>query len=344
MYLPPRPLASDDRYFAVRLAFMPVLGFILGTIFQTPLMMIFPAVMYSLTAGNRKAFNPKRAFGAPVAFSLALWAMSGIVALLSDNPVSLVIAFGLVYFLAFYIIQTTANGIGLLLIVAAALMSVMGMGSYEMMTWMRSELTKTALCCAVFVPLLYALIPTQTKERHEDILPVLDLNGSLERALVRAVVMTGFCIFLYTIIDFGNVVMAVGAMFVLVFTTEGRVIQEAGQRVFSAILGGIFAMLLLSVMHLTGSPLVFLICVYAGAFWCGHKMIHGKLHFMAYQDVGSVMLSITGSALTTSDPAFAFAQRAGMTAVGTIIAASIIILADHVIARRYAQRPRKVDA
>src|SRR5690554_4471636 len=103
MFIAPRPEIADDPLFAVRLALLPTLGFCIGMILQSPMAMLFPIMMFSLTAGNRKAFDIRRVLGAPVAFSAMLWLMSVPVALLNQMPATLIIVMAAVYFFGFYL-------------------------------------------------------------------------------------------------------------------------------------------------------------------------------------------------------------------------------------------------
>jgi len=328
MFVAPRPLAEDDPLFPVRVAIMPVIGFMIGMALRSPLAMIFPTLMFSLLAGNRKAFDPRRVFSAPIVFSAVLWLMSGIVLMLSGIPSVLMLVIGIIYFLAFYLIQRTGNALGMLLIVGVALMAIMGMGSYPSMAYLRSEMTKAALCSAVVAPLLYAVLPPRTNEINVDQYVPAFPSGWGVRAANRTVVMLGYTFFLFTILDFSNMMLAIAGMFVLVHSTRRSIWAEAGQRCFSVILGGTLALTILALLNWVGHLAVLLGLIFLATLWLGQKMLTGRLPAMAYQDAGSVMLSLVGSALATSEPSFAFIQRAGLTIIGTLIAALLVSILD----------------
>lgn len=330
MFVAPRPLLEDDPLFPVRVALMPVIGFVLGMILMSPMAMLYPTLMFSLTAGNRKAFDPKRALGAPIIFSLMLWIMSGFVALLHQTPSALVILMGLFYFLGFFMIQSRGDSVGMLIIVAAALMSIMGLGSYDSMSYMRAEMTKAALCTAVVGPVLYMLLPPATREINVDVYTPSPEKGRVARALIRAVVMLAFSLYLYTILDSGNVMLAIAGMFVLVFSTQEMVWGEAGRRSFAVMLGGGAALAILGILSVIGHLSVLLGMVFLFVLWCGWRMIAGRLPSPVYQDAASIMISMVGSALSTSDPAWAFLQRAGLTMIGAVLAASMVLWLDHI--------------
>lgn len=340
MFVAPRPQIEDDPLFAVRLAIMPTIGFAVGMILQSPMAMLFPIMMFSLMAGNRKAFDPKRAFGAPIAFSAMLWLMSLPVALFYQTPLVLVVIMGAVYFLGFYMIQKTGNAMGMLFIVAAALVSVMSLGSHTAMSYLRSEMTKAALCVALFAPLAYMLLPVKTREINVDRYIPAPENGRVTRALIRAGVMLAFSLYLYTILDFGNVMLGIAGMFILVFTTQGEIWREVGQRSFSVILGGCLSLIILGALTISGHLVVLLSLTFLIVLFLSHKMMTGQLNTMVYQDAASIMISLVGSALGSSDPAFAFLQRAGLTIIGAIIAAVVVSVLDRLLVRT-DQRPRE---
>ena len=54
---------------------------------------------------------------------------------------------------------------------------------------------------------------------------------------------------------------------------------------------------------------------------------------MAYQDAAPVMISLAGSALATSEPRFAFIQRAALTVAGTLVAALVVSILDTLLVK-----------
>lgn len=344
MFIAPRPLIEDDPLFPVRIALMPLIGLLLATFLRSPLPMLYPAMMFSLIAGNRMAFNPQRVFAAPIIFGGALWLMSGVVVALQGVPLVLTLVMGLIYFLAFYLIQKTGTAFGMLIIVAGVLMSVMGLGSYPAMVYLRDEMTKAALCSAFVIPVLYALLPPRTAEINVDIATPSYEHGWGARAAIRAIVMLGYSVYLYTILDFSNMMLAIAGMFVLVHSTRQSIWQEAGQRSFSVVLGGILGLSILAVMTVAGHLAVLLCLIFLATLYLGHKMLVGRLPAMAYQDAASVMISLIGSALATSEPSFAFVQRAGLTILGTIAAALVVSILDTLFVKAPTDQPAPLTA
>lgn len=333
MFIAPHPEYDDDPLFPIRIALMPIIGFVLGMALRSPMAMIYPTLMFSLLAGNRKAFDPGKVFAAPIVFGATLWIVSGIVVLLQGVPLVLMVVMFLLYFGAFYMIQKTGNPFGMLIAVAGVLMSIMGLGSYQAMDFLRTEMTKAALLSALVIPLLYALLPPKTTVKNIDVYVPSDPDGRAMRAMIRAGVLFVLSLYLYTILDFSNMFLAVAAMFVLVHTTRESVRAEAGRRVFSVLLGGGLAMGILTLLTISGHLIVLLCLIFLATLWLGHLMMHGRLAAMAYQDAASVMISLVGSALATSEPSFAFLQRAALTIIGVLIAGLAVTILDQVFAK-----------
>jgi len=333
MYVAPRPEVADDPHFALRVSLLPAIGFIIGGLLNSPLAMIFPVLMFSLVAGNRKAFNLGRTIAAPIMFTGTLWLMSGLVLMLQGTPGLLLAALFLVYFLAFFLIQRTGNGFGMLIAVSAILMGVMGLGSYQAMSYLRSEMGKAALMTILVAPVLYALIPPRTKELMVDVYTPAEGGQHALRAGIRAAVVLVATVLLSTIIDFSNMMLAIAALYVLVFPTRQTIWREAGQRSFSVVLGGAVGLAILALLTVSAHLAVLLIAVTVATWWFADRMMHGRLPPMAYQDAASVMISLVGTALATSEPSFAFIQRAGLTILGTVVAAFAISLLEALLLR-----------
>lgn len=328
MYIAPRPLADDDPLFPIRVALMPVLGFVLGMAFRSPLASMYPVMMFSLIAANRKAFNLGVALAGPLVFGAMIWIMGGLVVTLQGVPDILIGVLAVFYFLAFYMIQRTGNPIGMLILMVGVMVSIMGFTSYQALDMLRDELTKVALCTAILTPILYALLPPATTEKHVTVaIPAFDY-GWATRAAIRTVVLLGYSMFLYTVIDSSNMMIAIAGVFVLCHSSARSVWEEASWRSFSVLVGGGLALSVLGILQMVGHLEVLVCLVFLAVLWMGQRMMTGHLYYRIYQDAASVMLGLVGSALATSEPGYAFIQRAGLTIVGTIVAAIAVSLLD----------------
>ncbi|WMT92702.1 FUSC family protein [Pelagibacterium sp. H642] len=175
-------------------------------------------------------------------------------------------------------------------------------------------------------------LPVKTTEIHVDHYVPAPEQGRVTRALIRAGVMLAFSLYLYTILDFGNVMLGIAGMFILVFTTRGEIWREVGQRSFAVILGCL-SLIILGALTFSGHLVVLLSLTFLIVLFLSHKMMTGRLNTMVYQDAASIMISLVGSALGSSDPAFAFLQRAGLTIIGAIIAAVVVSVLDRLLVR-----------
>jgi hypothetical protein len=333
MYVAPSPLEEEDPLFAVRLAVIPVIGFAVGLATGSYMPMIYPTLMFGLMAGSRGAFNPGRAFGGPIAMSAMMWIMSGITSMLLGMPALLILVMGLVFFAGFFLILKTGNPAGMLLTITALLPSVMGMTSQDMMFLMRDEMTKAALFAAIFIPLLYAVFPVVTTRKDDPkYAPVHTTQVGL-RAAIRAVVMVGLALWLYSILDASNVMLGVAAAFVLTFPTRQTLFAEAWQRTYGTVLGGGLALAILAAANLLGHLPLLLMLVFLASLLMTDRMMHGKHPAMVYQYAASVMLALVGTALVSQEPNYAFIQRVVLTLVGAVGAAVATSLLEALLLR-----------
>lgn len=321
MYIAPRPTFEDDPLFAVRLAIVPIASFAIGMMMQSPMAMLYPTLAVSLVAGHRKALNMGRALAAPIMLGGMIWVMSFFVEMFMGLPGLLFGFAALICFLGFFVIQKSGNSFGMLLIVSILMMTIMGTGSYVSMTYLRVEMFKAAMTAALLTPIAYALLrPRATTEFVEVHTPVRD-NLIAKRALIRTAVLMGFTLLLLTVLDSSNMLLAIGAMFAIIYPYTDQVWQEAKERTISTLGGGIMAMVLLALLGISAHIAVLFGVTALFLLWLGHKMMVGRMSPMTYQYAGSVMVSIAGSALMSSEPSFAFFQRLVLTIVGGVGAA-----------------------
>ncbi|HQZ12173.1 MAG TPA: FUSC family protein, partial [Devosia sp.] len=318
---------------------VPVAGLLLGLGLRSPLAVLYPTMMFGLMASNRKAFNLVRVVAAPVMFSGMIWLMSFVVLMFQGVPAMLVAILALFYFLACYRIQRTGNSMGMLIIAAAVMMSVMGISSYVSMDYLRVEMTKASFATAFLAPLLYWLLPTTTKELAVDVYVPADENGRVIKSAIRAFVLLLLSGYLYTILDSSNMMLAVGAMFVVVFPTRETLWSEALERSFSTLLGGVVALAILWLMTISAHIEVLVILVFLATLWFCQKMLTGRLSAMFYQYGASVMISTVGSALMTSEPWFTFVQRVVLTTIGAIVGAFAVSLLEALLVKDPAAAP-----
>jgi hypothetical protein len=320
MYVPPRPNAQDDPLFAARMATMVALSFALVPLVQPALPPLLVALPAGLMAGMRKSFDPAKAFGGPIAFLATTWIVSTLVILFQPLQLVLVLIVGLLYFLGFYLVQKTGNPFGMLLLVITALMSIMGMNSVEAMRLMRDGFTEACIVAAILIPVVYAVFPPISRERLvEDHVPSRGPHAL--SALIRSVVLLGVSLWLYTVIDLSNIILAIAPVFVLVFPTRETFLAEAWERSFATILGAAMAGLVLFGVRISAHFDLLLGYVFLAALFLASRMMRGRHSSMVYQFSLSVMLALTAGALSTSEPGYAAMTRVLLTLVGAVGAA-----------------------
>lgn len=329
MYVAPRPEAADDPLFAIRLASAAVVGFALAPVLQTAIPALLAALPVGLMAGMRKAFDPKKAFGGPIALIVMVWLVAALVLLAKPMPMVLIMLMALLFFAGFYLIQRTGNPIGMLVILMTVLMSVMGMSSITGMEAMRDSMTEAALATLLIIPALYLVFPPRTRERMIEAY-VLAPGHHVRAAAIRAGVQLLLCFWLYSVIDASNMILAVVVTFVLVFPTRQAYFEEARQRVFATILGALVALLLFCLTFIAHLPIVLLLVMLAGLYF-GSRMMHGRQPPMVYQFAFSAAVVLVSSSLTTSEPGYAVLTQVVLTLGGAVAAALLTALLEKLL-------------
>ena len=156
MYVSPRPSFRDDPNFPLRMALLAVIS--VGAIpFVMPSMpALMAALPFGLMAGMRKAFDPKKAIGGPLALIMMIWLASGVLTLLMSWPVAFLIAVGSLYFVAFYLIQSTGNPMGMLILVSVGLASILGMNSITALDALSDSVVEAGILALIAIPVLYS--------------------------------------------------------------------------------------------------------------------------------------------------------------------------------------------
>lgn len=328
MYVAPRPRVEDDPLFAVRLALAAVLALLVALMLQSKMPMIMPALTVGLMAGMRKAFDPKKAFGGPIAMIVVMSLYAAIVSLTRPMPGVLIVFMALSSFLSYYLILRTGNPLGMLLLVGTVLMSVMGMNSIMVMGLMRDAFIEGALAALVIIPLLYALFPPATREANIEVYKPGTESYHGARALIRGGVLLMLILWLYTVIDETNLMLVMAAVFVLVFPTREQLFAEAWERTFATIIGGTLALMIIGLFTLIAHISVLLVLIFLGGLLFGSRMMNGGHPPMVYQFAFSVMIALVVGALTTQAPLDSTVLRILLTLGGTVVAAFLTSLAE----------------
>lgn len=331
MYVAPRPEVADDPLFAVRLATGAVVGFILAVLLMSPMPMLPPALIVGLMAGMRKAFDPKKAFGGPLAMIVMVICVSFVIDLTRPMPTVALLIVWLLCVVAYYLILRTGNPVGMLIAIVVVLMSVMRMSSAAAMEVMRDGFIEGSLCAFFAIPILYALYPPRTREMAVEIYQPAKEGHHLVRALIRGSVLWGFSFWLYSVMDSSNLMLAVAAVFVLVFPTREKLFAEARERTLATILAAAISAAILFVFGYIAHFHILLSLVSLAGLWLGSRMMSGPHPPMVYQFAFSGVISMVAGAMSTQEPISSMSLRVSLTLVGAVGAAFLTAFLEAVL-------------
>lgn len=327
MYVTPRPSADDDPFYAVRLGLTGMLSFAAVPLLDPALPPIIAALPVGLIAAQRKAFSPGKAIGGPVAMIVLVYAMTWLIELLRPMPLVYVGAMWLAYFAGFRMILQSGAPAGMLIIIVAVLLSVMGMNGNATVETLRDGFVQASLVALVLAPLVYFLLPARTTEQHVDN-PVPAQGNVALGAAIRASVLLGMSFWLYAVMQPSDMMMAVIAAMVLVFPTRRAVFFEATQRVRATFYGAAMALPVLWLFTLSPHLLILLGLIFLGGLWLGCGMLNGPHPSNVYQYALSVALALIAGALSTQDAGYATFTRIVLTLAGALAAAFAVALLD----------------
>ena len=327
MYVTPRPDVNEDPLYAVRLATVAMLSYAAVALLNPNLPPIIAALPVGLIGAQRKAFNLGKALGGPIAMIVMAWLMTWMVEHLRPMPLVYVGAMWLVYFAGFRMILQSGAPAGMLIIVIAVLMSVMGMHGSATVEALRDGFFQASLVALVLGPLVYLLFPPRTREQHVDT-PQPGGGNIAVGAAIRASVLMGLSFWLYTVMQPSDMMMAVIAAMVLVFPTRQAVFSEAAQRVRATFYGCAVGMAILGLFTLSQHLAVLLALIFLGALWLANMMLRGPYPSNVYQYAISVAMSLIAGALSTQDAGYAAFTRIVLTLAGAFAAAGAVALLD----------------
>ncbi|WP_281825846.1 FUSC family protein [Jannaschia rubra] len=327
MYVTPRPEARDDPLYAVRLGLTGALAYLAVAILNPTLPPIIAALPVGLIAAQRKSFSAMKALAGPVALIVLVHAMAWLVEFLRPMPAVYIGGMWLTYFAGFLLILRTGTPVGMLVVIVAVLMSVMGMHGTATLHAMRDGFVDASLVPLVLGPLVYFLVPPATSDTHvDDTVP--SSGNTTMGAAIRATVLLGLSFWLYSVMQPSDMMMAMVAAMVLVFPTRRRVWSEAIQRVRATVYGGGVALLILGVWVLSQHLPILLGLIFLSGLFFGDRMLFGPRQSMVYQYAFSVVLALVAGAISTQDAAYATFTRIVLTLGGAFTAAFATALLD----------------
>ena len=309
------------------LALTAALAYLAVAVFDPAMPSIIAALPIGLIGGQRRAFTWGNALGGPGAMIVLSYVMVWIVSHLQAMPLVYVGAMWLTYFLCFLMILRTGAQLGMLIIIIAVLMSVMGMNSIAAAEAMRDGFTQASLLSLVLGPLVYALLPARTAELHvSDPQPAPGNVGV--GAAIRASLLLLVSLWLYTVLQPSDIMLAMITAMVLVFPTGKAALAEANERVLATLYGGAMTAAVLALVTLMPHLPVLLALLFLGGLWLGQRMLTGRHPAPVYQYALSVALALIAGALSSQDPAYAAFTRIALTIAGAYAATLVVALLD----------------
>lgn len=327
MYVTPRPDRHEDPLFAVRLALTGALAYAAIPLLDPALPAVIAALPVGIVASQRRAFVPAKAVAGPLVLIVLVFAMTWAVERLLPMRMVYVGAMWLVFFWGFREILRTGAPLGMLVIVVALMMSVMGMHGTVTVEVMRNDLALAALVAFVLGPLVYAVVPARTREVQVDD-PVPSPGNITAGAAIRASVLLALGFWLYSVMQPSDLTMALVAAMVIVFPTRGMIWDEAAQRVRATLLGSAVAAAILAGFLVSSHLPILLGLIFLAGLYLGNGMLGGRHPAMVYQYAFTVALSLVAGALSSQDPAYASFTRIVLTLAGAFSAAFAVALLD----------------
>ncbi len=330
MYVAPRPRIEDDPHFALRLGLLCAVCFAAIQWIQPVVPALVVTLPIAILAGQRKRFDPVLGVVAPLLFIVIVWVMTLVVELTRQTPMLMIAIAFWIFFAGFWVIRRTGSPIGMLIIMAAALLSIMGLKAPAMLFYFRDGFTQGALLSVVAVPVLYWLIPPASIEVHQREVPLIEDHRGIG-SLNRAVVLLLLCFWLYAVMPASDMILAIGAIFVLVFPTRGQVVSEAMQRTLATLYGTGAALLILLALTWNAHFAILLGLMALAGLLFGWRMVEGRHPSMVYQYALSVCIALVAIALSSQSPAYASIMRILLTGAGGISAAIIVGFIDSLL-------------
>ena len=327
MYVTPRPDFREDPNYGIRLGLTGAFAYAAIPLLDPVLPPIIAALPVGLIAAQRRVFDPAKLIGGVVAMIVLPWIMTWLVVSLRPMPLAYVTVIWGFYFAGFLMILRTGAQAGMLIVIVTVLFSVMGMHGSATVETLRDGFLQAAVVTLVVGPIVYLLVPAQTRERHTDD-PMPGQGNAVTGAIIRATVLLGLSFWLYAVMEPSDMMMAVVAAMVLVFPTRESVFSEALQRVRATLRGGALTLAILALFILSPHLPIILGLIFLCGLWLGQKMLFGPHPSMVYQYAFSVVLALVAGALSTQDAGYATFTRIVLTLTGAFSAAIAVALLD----------------
>lgn len=326
MLPPPRPTLADDPLFAIRTAAGVTLSIALADFLNVSPPIIVPALLVSLLAGQRGAFNPGKVLGGAAVIIVLAWVAAELAAATRHEMFVFITVMLAVNYFAFYFLMKTGNQLGIMLLVLPNLLGLLSLGPLEGLYAMRDAFTSTALISAVLIPVLYLVLPPRTRVIYEPEPYTPDVERPEVQALLRLMVLAPLLLAFYLFVDMANMIYLIIAILVLAYPEREHQRTQARERILGTALGGVVAMAIVVVFSYMAHMAVLACVLFLGGLWFASRMVSGPLSANTYQVGYSVMAVLAVNSLTTSNPLEAGFERLMLTIGGATAALGFLAL------------------
>lgn len=326
MLPPPRPTLADDPLFAIRTAAGVTLAVALADFLGTVPPMIVPALMVSLLAGQRGAFNASKVVGAAVVIVVLAWLSTEVVIVARYGMFVFITAMLAINYFAFFFLMKTGNQLGIMLVVFPNLLGLLSLDSSQSAYAMRDAFIETALISLGVIPVLYLVFPAKTRVIFAPEPYTPDVERPEMQALLRLAVLGPLLLAFYLFVDISNLIYLIIAILVLAYPERQHQRLQARERIIGTALGGFVAMAIVIVFSLTAHAAVLLCLLFLGGLWFSSRMVSGPLTANTYIVGYSVMAVLAVNSLTTSNPLEAGLERLLLTIGGAAAALTLLAL------------------
>lgn len=334
MYVAPRPTIEDDPLFPVRISACCGAMFAAVEVFNTDMPSLTMALPLAFALGLRGAFNTRKLIGMGIAGPLLAWIMGWIFAVTREVPMLMVLSAFTLILAGIHLARQKGNSLGFIFAMIAVLLSTMALQHRAMLDIMRDELILDCIAGALVVTVLYALIPPRTRAVHDDI-PQEATENLFAGSVLRAAVVTGFCFWLYTVLPATDMIMALTALFPLVYPGRRPMFVEAKARLWGTFYGLVMIAPVLLIFTAVPHFVVMMAALALAGLWFGWKMFDGPLPVMAYQFGLTTLLATTMTALFSQAPFQAILARLCLTLAGAAGAVILVILVEETFPRLF---------
>lgn len=341
MYIAPRPKLEHDPYFAFRLALGTMASLLVALVIESQLPLLLPITYIALQGTIRKAFDLKKAVINPLVLCLVALLFYGVLSYIHVKPLITIPIVFLVCSFGYFITLKTGNPVGMLILILIVFMSVMGAKSAQALVLVRDGFIEAMLSSAVLIPLLYGLLPTRAKQPLVEAFQPDPYGFQLERAMLRAFVLMLLLAWLYTFLDQDSIILAIAAIFALMFPCKEHQYEEARERSLATFIGGAFALVVLTITAYVGHLFVFLCLVVLVGLFLGDKMINGRQPPMVYQFALSVCMALVVGSLGNQSPVQLTFLRIVLTLLGTMGAAFLYAVLESLLFKNLELKPAR---